>query len=124
VILGAVSIIGLIVISLMLSLIPNLLGDNIMLGASFLWLVILVPAFRNAVELHTEILYGHAYQTSRILLLGYLSTLKAFLLILVLGHFTEFEDTALALNGVFGVLYLASALATYGRILKLDPHKN
>ena len=105
-------------IALLLSFAPNILGENIAMGASFLWLILLVPAFRNAIELHTDLLYGHQFMASRVALLAYLGTLKAFMIALVLGHTQDFAEIALLLNVVFGALYLASALVTYARLNK------
>ena len=115
---GCVSVAAILVLAVMLSIVPTILGQNIALGASFLWLVILVPAFRNAIELHTELLYGHQFMASRVILLAYLATMKAFLIALVLNHTTDFSQLAILLNVVFGALYIASALVTYARVLK------
>ncbi|MEP1208706.1 MAG: lipopolysaccharide biosynthesis protein [Rhizobiaceae bacterium] len=113
---GVTSVAAIVAIATLLSFAPNLLGENIALGASFLWLVFLVPAFRNSIELHTELLYGHQFMASRVVLLAYLGTLKAFLIALVLGHTKDFAEVALLMNVIFGMLYLASALVTYSRL--------
>ncbi len=113
---GLSSSAAIIAIAILLSFAPNLLGENIALGASFLWMVILVPAFRNSIELHTELLYGHQFMASRVVLLAYLGTLKAFLIALVLGYTKDFTEVALLLNVMFGLLYIASALVTYSRL--------
>lgn len=115
-IIGLSSIAGLLAIAGVLSFFPNILGENIALGASFLWMLILVPAFRNAIELHTELLYGHQFMAARVALLAYLGTLKAFLITLVFSQTSAFNEIALWLNLVFGGLYLASALVTYSRL--------
>ncbi|MEP0942517.1 MAG: lipopolysaccharide biosynthesis protein [Rhizobiaceae bacterium] len=115
-VIGTTSVMAIAAIALLLSFAPTLLGENIAMGAAFLWLVLLVPAFRNAIELHTDLLYGHQFMAARVALLAYLGTLKAFLIALVLGYTNDFGEIALLLNVVFGVLYLASALVTYGRL--------
>ena len=115
-ILGATSIIGLVAIAGLLSFAPTILGENIALGASFLWLLLLVPAFRNAIELHTELLYGHQFMASRVALLAYMGTLKACLITLVFSQTQDFAEIAIWLNVVFGGLYLASALVTYSKL--------
>jgi len=106
----------------LLSLAPNMLGKNIAMATSFLALTLLVPAFRNIIEYHTELLYAHERMAPRVLLLAYLAALKGALLALLLGHTSDFATIALWLNGVFGVLYCVSALVTYRRILR--PSKN
>lgn len=113
---GLTSAIALAAIAILLSFAPTILGENIAMGASFLWLVVMVPAFRNAIELHTDLLYGHQFMATRVALLAYLGTMKAFLIALVLGHTGDFGEVALLLNVVFGVLYLVSALVTYSRL--------
>ncbi len=112
-----VSVGALIAIALLLSFFPNFLGKNISLGASYLWLVLLVPAFRNAIELHTDLLYGHERMASRVWLLIYLAITKAALLALILNYTDDFATVAIWLNAAFGLLYLASALAVYKIIL-------
>ncbi len=116
---GASSVVALAVLAFILSLMPNLLGKNISLGASYLWLVLLVPAFRNAIELHTDLLYGHQFMATRVALLGYLVMLKASLLALLLGLLSNVSEVALWLNVVFAVLYVASALVTYDRLSQI-----
>ena len=103
--------------ALMLSFAPDLLGKNIAMATSFLALTALVPAFRNIVEYHTELLYAHERMAPRVLLLAYLVVLKGTLLTLLLGLTRDFATIALWLNAVFGVLYLVSALVTYRRVL-------
>ena len=115
-IIGLTSIVAIVGIAGLLSFVPNILGQNIAMGASFLWLLVLVPAFRNAIELHTDLLYGHQFMAARVALLAYLGTLKALLIAIVLGHTQEFAEVALLLNLVFGALYIASALVTYSRL--------
>ena len=82
-------------------------------------LVLLVPAFRNAIELHTDLLYGHQFMATRVALLGYLVMLKASLLALLLGLLSNVSEVALWLNVVFAVLYVASALVTYDRLSQI-----
>ena len=115
-IIGSTSVMAIIAIAVLLSFAPNILGENIALGASFLWLIVLVPAFRNSIELHTELLYGHQFMASRVVLLAYLGTLKACLIALILGQTQDFTEVAILLNVMFGLLYLASALVTYSRL--------
>ncbi|MEM7291403.1 MAG: hypothetical protein AAF412_13700, partial [Pseudomonadota bacterium] len=115
-IIGFTSIVAIVGIAGLLSFAPNILGKNIAMGASFLWLLVLVPAFRNAIELHTDLLYGHQFMAARVALLAYLGTLKALLIAIVLGHTQDFAEVALLLNLVFGALYVASALVTYSRL--------
>ena len=114
---GVTSVGMLAALALFLSFFPAVLGKNIVLGVSFLWLVLLVPAFRNAIELHTDLLYGHQKMAARVWLLVYVGTLKAVLLTALLNYTTNFATVAIWLNVVFAALYGASALVTYVRVL-------
>ncbi|MGI9357020.1 MAG: lipopolysaccharide biosynthesis protein [Rhizobiaceae bacterium] len=102
--------------ALILWFIPDVVGENITMASAFLPLLLLVPAFRNAIEYHTELLYAHELMGVRVILLIYIGTLKAVLLWSLLGSTTDFATMAIWLNTVFGALWLASALVTYGRL--------
>ena len=93
------------------------LGENIVLAASYLALLILVPAFRNIIEYHTELLYAHERMVPRVVLLAYLAVMKGSLLILLLKWTDDFATIALWLNVLFGALYVVSAWVTYKRVL-------
>ena len=123
-VIGVSSSAALVGLAVVLSFAPNLLGQNIAQASSYLWLVLLVPAFRNAIELHTDLLYGHERMAARVWLLIYLGVMKATLIALLLAHTGEFGEVAIWLNGVFALLYGASALITYRRILKPSVSEN
>ena len=116
-----VSVCALIAIAILLSFFPNFLGKNISMGASFLWFILLVPAFRNAIELHTDLLYGHERMVSRVWLLILLAAMKAAMLAVILNFTTDFATVAVWLNAAFGVLYLASAVVVYKLVLNKKP---
>ena len=96
--------------------IPGVVGKNIVAASAFLPALLLVPAFRNAIEYHTELLYAHELMAVRVILLIYIGTLKAVLLWALLNTTTDFAVIAVWLNALFGALWLASALVTYGRL--------
>jgi O-antigen/teichoic acid export membrane protein len=116
-----VSVTALVTIAVLLSFFPNFLGKSISMGAAFLWLILLVPAFRNAVELHTDLLYGHERMASRVYLLIVLALAKAAMLALILSYTNDFATVAVWLNAAFGVLYLISAVVVYKFILGKTP---
>ena len=93
-------------------------------ASGFLFLVLAVPAFRNLVEYHAELLYAREQTLERAIVLAVIAALKAALLIAVLNVFTAFQDRALWLNGVFGALWLASAAITYGVMLQRPIRRN
>lgn len=82
--------------------------------------MLLVPAFRNLVEYHAELLYARERTGSRIVLLCLLTALKAGLISLVMTQFAANEGWAIWMNLVFGLVYLASAGFTY-RLLAIRP---
>ncbi len=108
-----VSVGGLVAIVVLLWLFPNALGRNIGQAGPLLALMLAVPAFRNLIEYHAELLYAHERIAARIALLAGLACLKAGLLWWLLGALPEPESWSLWLNGVFALLYLVSAATAY-----------
>ncbi len=110
---AVVSVIGMAAITILLNIAPGFLGSNIAQASGFLILVLAVPAFRNLVEYHAELLYACEKTIARVIILFLVGLHKAALLILLLGLSQDFSDRALWLNGVFFLLYVLSALTTY-----------
>lgn len=113
-----VSIAGLIAVIVALQPFPNLLGRNVSEAAYLFAPMLLVPAFRNLVEYHAELLYARERTGSRIALLCLLTAIKAGLISLVMTRFPEAASWAAGMNIVFGVVYLASAGFTYTLLLQ------
>ena len=110
---AAISIGGLAAVILALQPFPGLLGRNVS-EASYLFLpMLLVPAFRNLVEYHAELLYARERTGSRIALLCAITALKAALLSWVVLAFSAGDGWAPWLNLVFGLVYVLSAAVTY-----------
>ena len=108
-----ISICGLAAIILLLKPFPGALGRNVS-EASFLFLPMLaVPAFRNLVEYHAELLYAHERTGSRIALLCAITVLKAALISWVMTRFAVGDAWVIWLNAVFGMVYILSAAITY-----------
>jgi len=116
---AAVSLCGIVAIVMLLNFAPGILGNSIAQASGFLYLVLLVPIFRNLVEYHSELLYAREQTLARAVILGLVGLLKAGLLILLLTNLQEFSERALWLNAVFTGLYFLSAYATYGIAFKL-----
>lgn len=100
---------------------PALLGRNIGSAAALFPLLIAVPALRNLVEYHAELLYGMERTGTRAALLGLIALLKAGLIwaaISLAGSPAGQDGAAWMawLNAVFLALYLVSALVTYSII--------
>jgi len=110
---ASVSTAGLLGMAGFLWLFPNALGKNVSVAAPLLIFVALVPAFRNLIEYHSELLYATGRTVVRMLILASLGAMKALLLAYVLGLHTDVVIWVELLNVAFFVLYLQSALMTY-----------
>lgn len=110
---AAISIGGLVAVILLLKPFPGALGRNVSEAAYLFLPMLLVPAFRNLVEYHAELLYARERTGSRIALLCGVTALKAALLTWVMTRFGSGDDWAPWLNLVFGAVYLLSASMTY-----------
>lgn len=110
---AAVSTAGLLGMAGFLWLFPNALGKNVAVAAPLLIFVALVPAFRNLIEYHSELLYATGRTVVRMVILASLGVMKALLLAYILGLHADVTVWAELLNVAFVVLYLQSALMTY-----------
>lgn len=108
---AAVSVGGLVAVVLLLTPFPGALGRNVSEAAYLFLPMLLVPAFRNLVEYHAELLYARERTGSRIVLLGAVTTLKAALIVGVMAQ--AGGNWPIAMNAVFGAVYLLSAAVTY-----------
>jgi O-antigen/teichoic acid export membrane protein len=118
---AAVSIGGLAGLIAIMQLAPDgAFGGNIGRAAPVLPLLILIPAFRNLIEIHGDMLYAREIVFGRLATLLVLMGLKFGLMAALIdgagGAQVGIEAWALQLNGVFAAVYAASALATYGLI--------
>ena len=113
----AISVAGLAAIVVLLHPYPALLGRNVA-EASYLFLpMLLVPAFRNLVEYHAELLYAREHTGTRIALLSAIALLKAGLIAGLMLGWPAPAQWAAGLNLVFGAVYLLSVLVTYRLLL-------
>lgn len=108
-----VSIAGLLAVIVALQPFPHLLGRNVSEAAGLFAPMLLVPAFRNLVEYHAELLYARERTGSRIALLTLLTGLKAGLISAIMLQFGASGAWAGWMNLVFAVIYVASAAFTY-----------
>lgn len=113
-----ISIGGFMAVIVALKPFPGLLGRNVSEAAYLFAPMLLVPAFRNLVEYHAELLYARERTGSRIALLCLLTALKAALISAVMSRFAEGEAWAGWMNLVFGLVYLVSAGFTYGLLAR------
>lgn len=110
---ATVSVAGLVAILVLLALFPRALGGNVAQAAYLFLPMLLVPAFRNLVEYHAELLYARERTGTRILLLCAIAALKAGLMSWVMARHGADEAWAIWMNLVFGLIYLLSAALTY-----------
>ncbi len=110
---AAVSCAAITAMAVYLRIIPNGLGNNVAQVAPWLMAVLLVPAFRNLVEYHSELLYATGHTIRRIFNLVVAGVLKVALLAAVLKTSTDVSHWAPLLNGVYLALYAASFVLTY-----------
>jgi O-antigen/teichoic acid export membrane protein len=110
---AAVSVAGLAAIIILLMVWPQALGRNVAEASHVFLLMLFVPAFRNLIEYHAELLYARERTVSRLLLLVLVGTLKALLLWLLLARLPEAMAFSPWLNLLFGALWLVSAVTAY-----------
>ena len=110
---AAVSIAGLGFLGGVLHFFPNALGHNVADAAPLVLIALLVPAFRNLVEYESELLYARGKTGMRALILGIVGLLKAGMLVVLLRAMVDTTSWIIGLNGLFFVLWIVSAAATY-----------
>lgn len=111
---AAVSIGGLAFLGGFLHFFPDALGRNVAGAAPLIFAALLVPAFRNLVEYQSELLYARAKTATRALILALVGLIKAGLLVMLLTYANPASNGWIAgLNGLFFVLWLVSAAASY-----------
>ncbi len=110
---AGVSTAGLLALVAVLAVFPNALGKNVAEATPILALVLAVPALRNLLEYHSELLYATGRTVVRTLILALLGASKAGLLALLLVQGLETRSWVELINLVFVALYLISALMTY-----------
>ena len=113
---AAVSTAGIVAMTVFLGIFPTALGANVGEAAPVLALLIAVPALRNLIEYHSELLYATGQTVTRTINLALLAAAKATLVAALLAAFPQIDSWAPGLNAVFAVLYVMSALLAYGAL--------
>lgn len=109
----AVSTTGLVAMAGALWIKPDLLGDNVATAGSFLFVVLMVPAFRNLIEYHAELLYGRGQSGIKLINYALIGATKALLMVWMLTEFSTPSEWFILTNAVFGTLYAISFMLTY-----------
>jgi O-antigen/teichoic acid export membrane protein len=112
----AVSTLALAFLGGLLHFFPTILGRNVAEAAPLVVLALLVPGLRNLVEYQAELLFARGQTFVRAVNLGLLTGVKAVALIFVLTRISGTHDMVLWLNGVFVLLFAASALLTHSAL--------
>lgn len=110
---AAVSTAALLFFAGFLTLYPTALGQNVSMAAPLLIFVAAVPAFRNLIEYHSELLYATGRTFVRTINLAIIGLAKAVMLAALLTAYSSVSAWTPVLNGVFLVLYMLSLVLTY-----------
>jgi O-antigen/teichoic acid export membrane protein len=105
---AGVSTMGLLAFIALLHFFPDALGRNVAQAASVLPLVLAVPALRNLIEYHGELIYARDMPLHRFALLAALTAAKLGLMAALLAGGGDIHSWATALNGVHLALYAMS----------------
>ncbi|MCR9137924.1 MAG: lipopolysaccharide biosynthesis protein [Alphaproteobacteria bacterium] len=110
---AAVSTVALLFFAGFLTIYPTALGENVSTAAPLLIFVAAVPALRNLIEYHSELLYATGRTFIRTINLAIIGLAKAAMLAALLAAYSSVSAWTPPLNGVFLLLYLLSLLLTY-----------
>lgn len=108
-----VSTLGIAAMAVYLHIFPAGLGRNVADIAPLVPLVLLVPAFRNLIEYHSELLYATGLTVRRMIILVIVGAAKAAFLAALMASTGDAQVWAPLLNGLYLVLYALSAALAY-----------
>ena len=117
-IIGLISTAAFAALLTVLSIWPGLLGHNVASATQLFGVLLVVPAFKNLLEYHSELFFVYQHMTIRALLATSLVGLKAAALALLLVAFDGIAQWGVWLNAVYFGLYVLSAAAVYRLIFK------
>jgi O-antigen/teichoic acid export membrane protein len=115
-VIAVVSTAGLMAFIVLLWLYPAIMGDNVARVAPYLLLMLAIPALRNLIEYHAELLYAREKVVTRAALLAGLATIKLSMMAALLSVFSTLDGWVLPLTGVFVALYAVSAFVSYRQL--------
>jgi O-antigen/teichoic acid export membrane protein len=110
---AAVSVLGFAAVIVLASIRPGWLGANITAAAALFPLLLAVPAFRNLVEYHAELLYARERGRLRVGLLLVAGAIKAGLMAWAISASASETGWFASLNLVFLAVWAVSAAITY-----------
>jgi O-antigen/teichoic acid export membrane protein len=97
---------------------PGLLGNNIETARQLFGAMLLVPVFRNLIDLHAELYFAYGAFVGRALMVVVLVLLKAGALVAMVLSTAGMAQWGLWLNAIFAGLWLVSALGVYTTVAK------
>lgn len=118
VVIAAVSTAAIAAMAMYLWVFPRGLGNNVAEIAPYLMLVLLVPAFRNLVEYHSELLYATSRTVRRVVNLALLGGAKIALLFALMRFTVDPVVWVPMLNSLYLAIYVVSIILTYPVILR------
>jgi hypothetical protein len=118
VVIAGISTGGLLALIALLSIWPNILGTNVSAAYGMLTVVLVVPAVRNLLEFHSELLFGFGNLGLRAAITGTLVLIKAFAVAALITLFPAPESWTLGLNAASALIYGLSFLAVYGLLTR------
>lgn len=112
-IIATLSTLAMIAVVAALYLRPQMLGQNVAIAAQLFSMMLLVPAFKNLLEFHSELFFIYQRMISRAIVSLSLVAIKAAALVALVSAFAA--DTAWGswLNLLYFALYLLSAVVVY-----------
>ncbi len=113
-----ISTVGILCLASILHFWPGLLGRNVAEATPLLILALFIPALRNLVEYHAELLFARGQTGVRTVNLALLAAAKGALLALLLKNVDEPASLVWWLNVVFAALYVISLALTYRALSK------
>lgn len=105
-----------------LSMWPNLLGHNVAAATQLFGVLLMVPAFKNLLEYHSELFFAYQATTVRTWLAVSLVILKTTGLAFLLICFSGLPEWGFSLNFVYAGLYALSALVVYRTLFRKASH--
>nr|USU32495.1 oligosaccharide flippase family protein [Methylobacterium sp. OTU13CASTA1] len=118
VVIAGISTGGLLALIALLSIWPNILGTNVSAAYGMLTVVLVVPAVRNLLEFHSELLFGFGNLGLRAAITGTLVLIKALSVAALITLFPAPESWTLGLNAASALIYGLSFLAVYGLLTR------
>lgn len=108
-----VSTAGFVVLMVLLSIWPNLLGTNIASARELYGTMIFIPAFTNLINFHNELYFAYGHQLERAYASLMINVFKSLMLVGIVWEATSLAQWGAWFNASFALVYLLSFTAVY-----------